>query len=293
MFEWSDLRYFIAVAREGSTLAASRALRTSQSTVQRRLTELEGKLGCKLFERHVSGYRLTEAGAGLLPQAERVEQAALGFEQVARGGAGVVRLTCPEPMMARLTQSGLLERFHQRHPAFRVTFVMSDKYVDIAKGDADVALRSGDTEDKALVGKKVADSLWAVYARRDYIERHGRPSSADELQHHLLIGFDETMAKHRLATWLAEVAPQAKLAARVNSVLGLVAAAKSGLGVAALPTALGDAEADLVQVLGPVPALQRSWRLLTHPDLRHTPRVAAFFQFVNDELPALRPILTG
>ena len=156
-----------------------------------------------------------------------------------------------------------------------------------------MALRSGDTEDKALVGKKVADSLWAVYASRDYVERHGRPSSADDLKHHLLIGFDDKMAKHRMATWLAEVAPQAKLAARVNSVLGLVAAAKSGIGVAALPTALGDAEADLVQVLGPVPALQRSWRLLTHPDLRHTPRVAAFFAFVNDELPALRPILTG
>jgi DNA-binding transcriptional LysR family regulator len=297
MFEWSDLRYFLAVAREGSTLAASRALRTSQSTVQRRLTELERKLGCKLFERQVGGYRLTEFGRQMLPHAERVEQAALGFEQhkaaIARGEAGVIRLTCPEPIMARLTQSKFLDRFHARYPNFRVEFVMSDKYLDIAKGDADVALRSGDTEDNVLVGKKVADSLWAVYAAHAYVERHGRPASVDDLKQHMLIGFDETMSKHRLATWLAEVAPQAKLAARVNSVLGLVSAAKSGIGVAALPTALGDAEPDLTQVLGPVPALQRSWRLLTHPDLRHTPPVAAFFEFVNDELPALRPILTG
>ena len=297
MYEWSDLRYFLAVAREGSTLAASRALGTSQSTVQRRLTELERKLDCKLFERHVGGYRLTEFGQQMLPHAERVEQAATGFEQqkaaIERGETGVIRLTCPEPIMTRLTQSKFLDRFHARHPNFRVEFVMSDKYLDIAKGDADVALRSGDTHDEVLVGKKVADSLWAVYASRDYIERHGQPTSVDDLKHHMLIGFDETMSKHRLATWLAEVAPHAKLAARVNSVLGLVSAAKSGVGVAALPTALGDAEADLVQVIGPVSALRRSWRLLTHPDLRRTRRVAAFFDFVNDELPALRPILTG
>ena len=75
--------------------------------------------------------------------------------------------------------------------------------------------------------------------------------------------------------------------------LGLVSAAKSGVGVAPLPTALGDAEAELVQVLPPVPALQRSWRLLAHPDVRQTPRVTAFFDFVNDELPSLRPILSG
>jgi DNA-binding transcriptional LysR family regulator len=297
MFDWSDLRYFLAVAREGSTLAASRALATSQSTVQRRLTELERKLGCKLFERHVGGYRLTEFGQQMLPSAERVEQAAIDFEHqkaaIERSETGIIRLTCPEPIMTRLTQSRLLDRFHDRHPGFRVEFVMNDKYLDIAKGDADVALRSGDTDDGALVGRKVADSLWAVYASRGYIERNGRPASVDDLKGHPLVGFEDTMSKHRLAIWLAEIAPQAKLAARVNSVLGLVAAAKSGVGVAALPTALGDAEADLVQVLGPVPALQRSWRLLTHPALRNTRRVAAFFEFVNEELAALRPILTG
>lgn len=297
MFEWSDLRYFLAVARHGSTLAASRALGTSQSTVQRRLAELERRLGRKLAQRHAGGYRLTEFGRQMLPHAERVEQAAIGFEQqkdmLERGEIGIVRLTCPEPIMARLTQSKLLERFHTRYPKYRIEFVMSDKYLDIAKGDADVALRSGDTEDDVLVGRKIADSVWAIYASRCYIEMHGRPSSLDDLKRHALIGFDETMSRHRAATWLTEIAPQAKLVARVNSVLGLVSAAKSGIGVASLPTALGDAESDLVQVLGPVQALQRSWRLLTHPDLRRTPRVAAFFDFVSDELPALRPILTG
>ena len=72
-----------------------------------------------------------------------------------------------------------------------------------------------------------------------------------------------------------------------------MSAAKSGIGVAALPTALGDAEPDLVRILGPVPELTRAWRLLTHPDARHLPRVAAFFDFVASEADALKPVLTG
>jgi DNA-binding transcriptional LysR family regulator len=297
MFEWSDLRYFLAVAKHGSTLAAGRALNISQSTVQRRLSELERKLGRKLVKRHVSGYRLTEFGEQMLPFAERVEHAIQTFEQqkaaIERGDVGVIRLTCPEPIMYRITQSALLDRFHAKYPDLRVEFMMSDKYLDISKGDADVALRSGDTEDGLLVGKKIADSIWAVYASSQYIDRYGKPACIADLRRHAIVGFDESMARHRAATWLAEIAPDAEIVARVNSILGLVSAAKAGAGLAPLPTALGDAETDLVQVIPPVPELQRSWRLLTHPDLRHTPRIAAFFAFVNGEREALRTILTG
>lgn len=297
MFEWSDLRYFLAVARHGSTLAAAKSLRLSQSTVQRRLTELERRIGRQLVKRHPTGYRLTEFGEAMLPYAERVEHAVQAFEQhqatIARGEGGVIRVTCPEPIMYRITQSSLLDRFHARYPGLRVEFVMSDKYLDLSKGDADVALRSGDTDDDVLVGRKIADSIWAVYASRKYIERRGQPERVEDLDRHAIVGFDESMAKHRAAKWLREVAPNAEIIARNNSVLGLVYAVKSGIGLAPLPTALGDAESDLVRVLGPIPELARSWRLLTHPDLRRTPRVSAFFDFITEELDALRPILTG
>lgn len=297
MFEWSDVRYFLAVARNGSTVAAAKALKTSQSTVQRRLVELEHRLGRPLVKRTPAGYRLTEFGQEMLPHAERVEQAARAMEQhrdtLERAEIGIIRLTCPEPIMVRIAQSGLLDRFHARHPGLRIEFVMSDKYLDLAKGDADVALRSGDTDDEVLVGRTIANSIWAVYGSRQYIERRGKPDRIEDLDRHAVVGLDESMANHRAATWLRAVAPNAEIAARSNSVLGLVSAARSGVGLAALPTALGDAEADLVRVLGPIPELQRSWRLLTHPDLRKTPRVAAFFAFVNGELAAFRSILTG
>jgi DNA-binding transcriptional LysR family regulator len=297
MFDWNDLRYFIAVARHRSTLAAARALRLNQSTVQRRLAELERRLGRKLVKRHPTGYRLTELGQEMLAYAERVEQAVLAFEEHLEGAkreaVGVIRVTCPEPLVYRITQSSLLERFQAQHPGLRVEFVMSDKYLDLAKGEADVALRSGDTDDGELVGRKLADSFWAVYANRKYVAQHGKPEKVEDLERHLLIGLDESMASHRAAKWLQQVAPNAKIVARNNSVLGLVYAVKSGIGIAPLLTALGDAEEDLVRVLGPIPELARIWRLLAHPDVRRTPRVSAFFDFMVAEIDSLRPILTG
>ncbi len=297
MFDWNDLKYFVGVARHGSTLAAGRALKVDQSTVQRRLGELERRIGRQLVARHPTGYRLTAFGQQMLAHAERVEQAVYDFAQQLeasqRAVVGVIRLTCPEPIVNRITQSSLLERFRARHPGLQVEFVMSDKYLDLMKGEADVALRSGDTDDGELVGRRVADSLWAVYASRTYIQRHGQPERVEDLELHALVGFDETMAKHRAAVWLHKVAPNGRIVARNNSVLGLLYSVKAGMGVAPLPTALGDAEPDLVRLLGPIPELKRIWRLLTRPDLRHTPRVAAFFDFIVEEIETLRPILTG
>jgi DNA-binding transcriptional LysR family regulator len=297
MFDWDDLRYFLAVARHGSTVAAARALGQNQSTVQRRLATLERRIGRPLVTRQPTGYRLTELGREMVAGAERVEQAILAFgkelEAATREASGVLRVACPEPIVYRITQSKLLERFQAKHPNLRVEFVMSDKYIDLAKAEADVALRSGDTDDAELVGRKIADSLWAVYASRGYIERHGAPERVEDLERHRIIGLDETMAKHRAATWLARVAPNASIVARNSSVLGLVYAVKSGIGLAPLPTAIGDNEPDLVRVLGPIPELARIWRVLAHPDARRTPRVSAFFDFIAQEGDALRAIFTG
>jgi DNA-binding transcriptional LysR family regulator len=296
MFEWNDLKYFLAVARHHSTIAAGKALGLSQSTVHRRLSELERCTGRQLVTRHTTGYRLTEFGEELLPYAERIETAVTDFERrvtdTERDLTGLIRVTCPEPIVYRMTQSKLIDRFHARHPRLQVEFVSSDRYLDLSKGEADVAFRSGDTDDE-LVGRKIADSIWAVYASRGYIERHGQPERVEDLSRHLLVGFDETLSKHRAATWLREAAPDARMAARNNSVLGLVYAVKSGVGLGPLPTALGDAESDLVRVLGPIPELSRSWRLLTHPDLRRTSRISAFFDFIIEERESLKSILTG
>ena len=296
MFDWDDLKHFLAVARHGSTTAAGRASHVDQSTVQRRLTEFERRIGQPLVERHPTGTRLTAYGQQLLPHAQAVEQTMLALERFIQSSAreltGVIRLTCPEPIVSRITRSPLLERLAARHPGLRVEFIMSDHYVDLRKGEADVALRSGDTVDNQLTGRKVADSLWAVYGGRDYLARNPQPQGLEELAQHPWVGFDDAMSNHRATAWLRQVAPGAKIVATSGSVLGVVASAKANLGLAALPMALGDSEADLVRVLGPVPELTRSWRILTTRQLRRTPRVSAFFEFMAAEVATLRPILS-
>lgn len=294
MFDWNDLRYFLAVARHGSTIAAGKALRLSQSTVHRRLAELERRIGRKLVRRTAAGYRLTDFGRELQPYAERVEASVNDLERRASGSRGggneVIRVTCPEPVVQRMRP--LIERFHARHPKLHVEFVMSDHYLDLAKGEADVAFRSGDTDDE-LIGRKIADSIWAVYASRDFIARYGKPERIEDLARLPLVGFEKSMANHRVSKWLAQVAPDAPIAARNNSVLGLMYAVKSGVGIGPLPTAIADSEPDLVRVLGPIPELARSWRLLTHPDLRRAPRIAIFFDFILAERGSLQAIFTG
>ena len=294
MYNWNDLKYLLAVARNGSTLGAAREMKVNQSTVQRRVLELEQELKLRLVERLPSGYRLTPAGDAILSAARAVEDAAADFERAVSEAAHahILRLTCPESIADRLTRSGFLDRFQMRYPGLIVEFILADRYVDLSKGEADVAFRSGDTEGD-LVGRKVAESLWAVYASRGYIDRHGAPASVAEIARHALVAFDSSLAGHRLSQWLSEVAPDAHVTARSNSVLGLVSAVKSGVGIGALPTPLGDGDPDLVRVLPPVADLTRAWRLLCHPDSRALRRVDAFFTFVGTQIDELRPVLTG
>jgi len=297
MFDWNDLRHLIAVSRAGSTLAAARALGVNQSTVHRRLVELERRIGLGLVKRRPSGYRLSELGEALIDDLLAVETAVGDLERKIRSLkldlAGTIRLTCPEPIVPRIAASGLLDRFHERYPGLLVELVTSDRYLNLAEGEADIAFRSGEPVDDRLVGRKVCDSVWAVYASRSYVQKHGRPRDIADLATHALIGFDGIMQGHRVARWLPAVVPDARIVSRTSSMLGAVAAVKAGVGIAPLPTTLGDAEDTLVQVLPPVEALTRAWYLLTPADLRRTPRIAAFVDWLLDDIPALREALIG
>ncbi len=199
MFDWNDLRYFLAVARHGSTIAAAKALHLSQSTVHRRLAELEERIGQQIVIRHATGYRLTEFGKELLPLAKQVEEVVASLERylVASNEAptGSVRVTCSESIGYRLTQSPLLETFHNRHPGLRVELILSDHFLDLGKGEADIAIRAGFPNDESLVGRKIADVPWALFGSRSYIERHDRVEKAEDLNRHSRItmppnGFD-------------------------------------------------------------------------------------------------------
>src|SRR5450631_60039 len=297
MFDSNDLRYFLAVARHGSTIAAAKALHLSQSTVHRRLAELEKGVGRHIVIRHATGYRLTEFGNKLLPLVKQVEEAVTSLERhlVAANDApsGSVRVTCSESIGYRLTRSPLLDDFHKRYPGLRVELIMSDHFLDIAKGEADVAIRAGVPNEESLVGRKIADVPWALYCSRGYLARYGRVERTEDIDRHAVIEFDGDIRDHHAAQWLRSVAPHATVVARSNTVPGLLMTVKSGAGLAPLPVPLAVRETELVCVLGPVPGLFSQIFLLTHPDLRQMPRVRAFFDFIIAEIDNVRLVLTA
>lgn len=295
MFDWNDLRHFLAVARAGSTLAAAKVLGTSQSTVHRRLAELEARIGRQLVKRHPTGYRLTELGEQLLPFAERAEEAVTAFERQSLASdqdlAGTIRVTCASTVADRLAKSPLIDAFHARYPGLRVELVITDRLLDLSKGEADIAIRSGEPRDEALVGRTIAEIPWAVYASRCYVERHGRPERAEDIAHHFVVACDGEIANYAAARWLRTVAPHATVAARSDNWPGFVSAVKSGVGLGPLPIHNGDRERELVRLLDTAPELVTQFCLLMHRDMRRTPRVRAFFDFVVTEIKAFRAML--
>jgi len=297
MFDWNDLRHFLAVARQGSTIQAAKALGINQSTVHRRIGALEQQLGRTLFERRAGCYRLTRLGEELRPIAERVEVDVAAFARRAASSdaelLGTIRVTCPETAGYRMMKSPLLEVFHNRYPGLRVELVMVDRVLDLAKGEADIAFRTNLPQDNALVARKVAEVPWAVFASRSYIERRGSPRTVEEINTHDVIQFDGPIADHTAARWMTTVAPHARVTARCTSTPALVLAVKSGAGISPLPMIAVQQEPDLVCLFDKIPDLRLPFYLLIHRDMRRTPRVRAFCDFVAAEISSFRELLVG
>ena len=144
MFDWNDLKYFLAVARAGTTLKAAATLKVSQSTAARRIAALEKAIGVKLFDKRQSGYVPTEAGSALIKTAEEVETSTGVFGAAAsahkRGLTGTVQFTCSEIAVSALFMSALRE-FRDAYPSVRLELITTDRRLDLAAGEADVAFR--------------------------------------------------------------------------------------------------------------------------------------------------------
>jgi DNA-binding transcriptional LysR family regulator len=297
VYDWNDLRHFLAVARTGSTLAASRALNVNQSTIARRIGVLERAIGIKLFDKRQSGYVLTEAGMELRATAERIELEAKAFaEQAAALGrriSGVIRVTTSEGL-ANAVMAPALNAFRKLHPKVRVDLVVDESRLDLARGAADVALRTGARPtESGLVVRRLTPMAWAAYCSRDYAERRGRPSSVDMLCRHAVIGAEGPIAALPGWTWLLAAAPEAEVVARSSSLTNLISAVKAGLGITVLPCFLADSDADLVRCIGPIPGVQSDLWLLTREDARDIRRVRAFIDFLAAHVAAMRPLLAG
>ena len=288
MYDWNDLKAFLAVARGGSTLAGSRTLGVNQTTVARRIESLETDLKLKLFERGQTGSRLTEAGEALIAEAEKVEQAALRFGNFAggllRGVSGNLRLTTNELVANTMVIPALVE-FRKVHPDVQVDLVITDRSLDLENGEADLAIRTAPSlQASDLVARKICDHHIALYCSREYAARRGVPASTAELKDHDLIDVSTDTGEMPAATWMFRQSGGKTPITRSNSMASLVHAVKAGLGIGALPCTIGDIDRDLLRCSESIDEAKVSSWLVTRRELKDTPRVRAFIDFMAPHL---------
>ena len=288
MFDWNDLRYFLAVARSGSTLAAARDLHISQTTVARRVTALEQDLKLTLFDRRQAGYALTPDGEELLSHAEAVEAAADRFSQQAelhnRDVSGTVRITTEEIFAVTLL-APMLRELHELHPSILIELDAHRELRDLGAGEADIALRSTSREQPAgIVGRRLCVDDWTLYCSRDYAERCGLPTSLEDLQRHAIIGGGGGNLWFHYRAWLRELGLEDRVAMHHATSTGLLSGVRSGFGVAVLPCIVADADPDLIRCMPPRKGHGRSFWLLTHDRVRRSPRVRTVVDFLYERL---------
>ena len=289
MLDWNDLRYFLAVANHGSTLAAGRSLRVSQTTVARRIAALEATLGFPLFEKRQAGYALTPLGKSLLERGEQVAAAAQAFEEAAgaqsRELSGSVKITTEE-VYATTLLAPILRELHEQHPEIMIELDTSQTVRDLGAGEADISLRStkGAGQPAGLVGRQLCVDDWALYCSRDYAARHGVPRNLAELRKHSFIGGGGGNLWIHYQAWLKALGLDQQVAMHHATSGGLLSGIRSGFGIAVLPCIVGDGEADLIQCLPPRDEHERALWLFTHERVRHTPRVRAVIDFLYERL---------
>ena len=287
MFNWNDLRFFLMVARTGSTMAASRQLRVSQATVSRRLTELEAQLGVQLFTHQASGYSLTARGEALLPLAEAVELEvdrfghAVGAEM--RRISGRVRLTTVESA-ANSWVIPALRVLSERYPDIEVEVIATDANLDLARGEADIAIRFGPMPDQeSLIVRHLVALEETFYAKRELVAKLGLPVDHAGIARYPIIT-DSIDRTGRFSRWIEVNVPDGRIVHRVNSLSGLVAGVRAGIGAALLPSIMGDDLRDLVRLMPPIEELSTPCWMVTTRAARSQPHIRAVIDQVVEQV---------
>lgn len=288
MYDWNDLRLFLGVAREKSTLAAARQLGVNQTTVARRLAELEQGLGVVLFDRGPRGYLLTPHGEALVRHAEAVEAATERLEteaaRLARDLTGSIRVTATHPIMRHLV-GPVIAAYRAVHPEVTFEILSAARHLDLAAGEADVAFRSaksltGDT----LVATRLPDITATAYGSDTYVARSGAPASPTDLSSHDVLVYAGTPGMELFTTWLRDRVPPERIVGSASAPEDMVGALLSGMGISVLPSFLGDVTPGLRRCFDPPPELDRAWWAVTSRDAHGVPRVRSFMAFAAEHI---------
>ena len=253
VFAWDDLKVFLALYRERTTGRAALELGISQPTVVRRLAAFEQDLGLKLFERRSSGLRPTGAAKQLFPVAERAERGLCEFtaevELLTETGLKVIRLTLLDHFEQLMVP--ILRSFRERWPALHIELLPTDRLHDLARGEADIAVRGRKRpSDDELVVRDLPPCGFAVYSAA-HNGPHERPHSPEELKDYTLALLDAPPGELPIYQWIDRQASPTVVRPRCGSFQALASTIASGAAIGALPCTMGDSNPLLVRCFEP------------------------------------------
>ena len=278
MFDWDDLRFFLAIARHGSLSAAAKELHVAQSTVGRRLTSLEAILGVRLLNRTPDGYLPTLAGQGVREQAERLEAEALSLERNVGGRdtrlAGLIRVTCAETVASHILAPCFAE-LHRQHPDIMIELIPDPRELSLSMREADISVRLARPDQRDLVVRRVGSLAFGLYATPEYLDRHGELDFEGGCPGHNLITQLDDIQDATQTGWLADLAPRARIALQTSSHEAAVSAALHGGGLACLARFRADRQPELTRLIAPSAVPSAGIWLVVHRDTRGMARIRA------------------
>ena len=284
MFEWDDLRVFLAVLRTGSHAGAARPLNVVSTTVGRRLAALEDAAGSRLFTRSPGGLAPTATARALAVHAERVEAEVLQAERQLTGAdarpTGSVRITCGDGFAAYVLAPAL-PAFLAAHPGLTVEVRGDVRPLDLTRGEADVALRLFCPRERSLVARRLGLERYWLYAAPAYLARRGTPRTARDLAAHDLVLYDREFDRIRFQSWFRRTAPNARIAVRASTTTALHAAVAAGAGIAVLTEGTVRGDARYTQVLPTLEPPPNELWAVTHAALRTNARIVAALRWLE------------
>lgn len=292
---WDDFRLIKAITDHGGLTGAAAALSVNHSTVFRRLGQIEEMVGMPLFERRKTGYVATVAGAEMAALAGRMEEDVTAFSRRLAGRdvapSGEIRITTTDTLHLHLLLP-IFAGFREAHPAIRLDVVIGNQALNLSKRDADVAIRASDTPGETLVGRRIATLAWAIYGRADE-GMAAEKADPTALYQRDWVALGDQLSHVKAARFVREhVAPE-RIALKSSAVLGITEAVELGLGIGPLPCFIADRRPGLMRLMPPNPDFATGLWVLTHPDIRHVPRVRAFMDYCSNELMRHRTLIEG
>ncbi|SEI47219.1 LysR family transcriptional regulator [Pseudomonas sp. NFR16] len=289
---WDDARFFLAVARVATLRGAARALNVDQATVGRRVAALEQALNATLFLRTSEGYTLTNAGEAALDAAEQMEQASHELQRRIEGlddrPVGLVRIASTDSLAIEFVIPAVA-RLHDAYPDVRVEIKAGTEMLNLAKREADIALRTIKPDNPDLLVRRLASWPIGLFASQQYLDRRGTPHIGSGFAGHDIVGFQAHVDAGERYNLAQETVQAARVVASANSSLLVRTALAAGLGLGEIPIPMGERDG-LVQVWPQRTRAQTYdvW-LVTHKDLRHTARVSKVIEYLVEAFNPDRP----